>query len=221
MIYGDPMVDDLDAETLVRLSLLGEIETQCQWALDRLETIREKVKEVTTTSFVDGNRARWFRARDDTFASVQSFLTGASIVDSIVTGRGPPRPKGMPRVSESTRRWLREQLGVGPDFEIGGRVQRNSLIHIEERLIPWSKPGGMRGDFAITSIGVTDDAVLKQTLRALDPKTLQFAVVGETCSLGEVEKSLILIAEAARRVVRATLDGVNTTSQSSDSSPPS
>lgn len=201
--------DDLDTETLIQLSLLSEIETQSRWALAHLQTVIERLDRLRQTSFLGDNRRRWFRDRDDAYSSVQAFLTCASIVDSIISGSGPPPPRGLERVSDTTRSSVREQLHLPPGFVVGGRVQRNSLVHIEERLVEWARPGGLRGDFGTISIDGQNPVALRQTLRALDPWTLKFAVVGETCNLREIEASLRNVGEAARIAHERILDREN------------
>jgi hypothetical protein len=215
------MDDDLDAETLVTLSVLGEIEHQCAWALGQLAVVRNRLPKVQGGPMItEADRKAWFRARFELFGAIQAYLTCAGIADSLLTGKGPPPPRGRLGLSEEQRQRIQGHLRLPDGFEIGGRPQRNSLVHIEERLIPWSRPGGMRGDFAVLSIDRQHPEVLAQTLRVLDPSTLDFAVVGERCNLTEVEQSLRDLLTSAVAAHTRILDEVNARERSEAESGP-
>jgi hypothetical protein len=203
------MRDELDADTLVVLSALGEIENQCRWGLAELQVVRTRIPKLSLRGTTRRQWDRWFRNRHELFGAIQGFLTAAGIADSLVTGRGPPRPKGLVGISDQQRASIRESLGVSAGFEVGGRPQRNALVHIEERLVAWARPGGMRGDFAILGIDMQKPGALKECLRVFDRTTLQFGVVGEVCRLTKVEASLQQLLAASVSAHQRILAEVN------------
>ncbi len=210
------MVEDLDTDTLVELCILGEIARQCAWAIPHLDALRARLPELTrkrhTYRELTGRRGH----EEAAFREVQAFLTCASIADSLLTGRGPPRPRGLEGVTDAQRDTIRSELALPRDFVIGGRPQRNGLVHIEERVVPWSRPGNMRGDFFIATLSGQSETGLKQVLRALDPETLEFALLGEKCNLQEVEDSLIRLGAAAANAINRILTRVNAAEKGRD-----
>lgn len=202
------MTQDIDARTLVILSVLGEIENQCGWGLMQMEVLRSRIPGLTR-DITKEKWKKWERNRFELFGAIQAFLTCAGIVDSLVTGRGPPRPKGLVGVSDEERYQIRRELRIGEDFEVGGRPQRNSLVHIEERLVPWSRPGGLRGDFGVFRISTQNSTALSQTMRAFDRETFQFGVVGQVCSLRDIELSLVKLLKKATAAHNRILSEIN------------
>ncbi len=180
-----------DAETLLQACLLSEIRDQCVWAFYHFARMEENIAESKSSpppSDTD-SAARWLLCRSLVYAEAQAFLTCVAIVDGVIEGGVPP-PRGIERHSGETRRSLRQRLDLADDFKMPGRRQRNGLIHIAERIIPWSKPGRMRGDFYTGDIRTVPRNLAEQTLRALDFDTLRLAVLGDDCDLREVRRSL-------------------------------
>lgn len=193
------MADDLDADTLVQLSVLSEIELQCKWALQHLRILKEHASKLQMKR---GSRREWERMsanRSAVFREIQSILTCAGIADSLLTGKGPLRPKGLEGVSDAQRASIRAKLELPQEFVIPGRPQRNASIHIEERRVPWSRPGNLRGDMMMAPTRIADHPGNRQTLRAFSVNPLEFLVLGERCSLDGVESSLQLLGRAATR----------------------
>jgi hypothetical protein len=193
------VADDLDADTLVELSVLSEMELQCEWALQHLRILKEHASKLQMKRVSRRGRDRMFAERTAVFREIQSILTCAGIADSLLTGKGPPRPRGLEGVSDAQRASIRAKLNLPLDFVIPGRPQRNALIHIEERRVPWSRPGNMRGDMATAPTRIPDHPGNRQTLRAFSVNPLEFLVLGERCSLDDVEASLQLLGRAANR----------------------
>lgn len=209
------MTVDLDSDTVVVLTVLEELAIQCKWALARMNEVRDRlsnsdrIQRLPVGGPAQGHWDEWFQNRRELFGAIQSFLTCAGIADSLLTGRGPPRPRGWVGLSEEQRLTIRKELRLPEGFEIGGRPQRNSLIHIEERIVAWSSPGGMRGDFGIMGIDNQDPEVLRQILRVIDPKTLRFAVMGDVCSLNDVQESLRHVLASSSAAVGRIIDRVS------------
>jgi hypothetical protein len=197
--------EQLDPELLLQASLLTEIQLQCFWGMYHLTQLRDHIKKTREGPRPPGGWNEFLYHRSLVFAEVQSFLTCAAIVDSIVSGGAPP-PRGVVPVSPETRTAIRRRLGLGDEFEVPGRNQRNGLVHIAERIIPWARPGGMRGDFLTGIAKETTQAQLEGVLRALDFETLEFGVLGETCNLNEVESALRKLYDESERASGAVLD---------------
>ncbi len=199
------MADALDAATLVELSVLSAIELQCEWAVEHLRILKGHAGKLQMKR---GTRQEWnrmFAERSAVFREIQSVLTCAAITDSLLTGKGPPRPKGLEGVSKAQRASIRAKLNLPPDFVIPGRPQRNALIHIEERRVPWSRPGSMRGDMMTSPTRIPDHPGNRQTLRAFSVNPLEFQILGERCNLDDLEASLQLLRHAANRAADGVL----------------
>lgn len=209
--------EPLDPELLAEACLLSEIELQCVLAIYHYGQIRENARlarDATTAG--PGGRSDFTKMEYHkiiAFGEVQALLTCASIVDSIVTGRGPPPPKNIRPISRQTRNEIQRRLKLPADFAVPGRPQRNGLVHIAERILPWSQPGNVRGDLLTGIAPETTQAQLSQVLRALDFDTLKFAVLGEGCDLTEVGQSLIKLHSSAREAQDRILSELESKSQ--------
>ena len=195
---GTTTEEDLDPELLLEACLVDEIRLQCDWGEYHFAQLRQQVKSCRSHQRTKDFRD-FIRDRSLAFAEVQAILTCAAAVDSIITGRGPPPPKGMTPVSDHTRAELKRRLELEQDFEIPGRARRNDLLHIAERILPWSKPGELRGDFLTGIHPKMPKEMLQPVLRALDFDTLEFAVRGEKCQLTLVEAALQRLRRATSK----------------------
>ena len=204
------MADDLDADTLVMLSVLGEMELQCTWAQAHLESAKANLDEMFAVK-IPPARNVWKRRqyKSAVFREIQAFLTCAAIANSLLTGKVAPRPKGLQGTTPAQRNTIRAELALPEGFRIEGGPQRNALIHIEERLIRWAKPGGLRGDFYVSPREFPVILGDQQPLRAVGKVPFEFAVLGERCSLAEMEASLDFLRQAAGATHHKILDSIN------------
>jgi len=143
------------------------------------------------------------------FREAQAFLTCAGIAESLLTGVGPPSPRGLERITDERRASIRAKLHLPAEFTIAGRPQRNALLHIEERLVSWSKSGGLRGDFFTSPTVIPDVPAAVMILRAFGEQGLEFSIIGEKCKLSDVETSLRQLGRAAEIAVTRIIEEWN------------
>lgn len=214
-VSGRSYEEKIGTELFAQVSLIGEVRQQCEWAAYHFGSLRQNIAESTKRLGVR-EFGEYQRYRSLAFADVQAFLTCAAIVDSIVSGSGLPPPKGLEPVSPETRKAIRHRLELPADFQVPGRVQRNGLIHIAERVLPWSRPDRMRGDFLTGIHPEMTEEQLAEVLRALDFETLRFAVLGESCELSQVASALTQLHLASGSAIGELLKEMHRRGSASD-----
>ena len=203
------MRDDLDEDSLAILAVLGEIERQCRWALHHLKA----VETIGPSIRMKGGRApdlkRLMTVRDGLFRELQAFVTAAATAESLLSGGGSGRRRLVARMSKTQRSEMRRRLALTKVFDRRVKSHRETLFHIEGALIPWSRPGNMRGSEVTSPSVLIDHPLNKQVLRAYGANPPTFMVLGEKLDLKTTKELLVTLNQAAARAGSEILAEVN------------
>lgn len=179
---------------------VGEIKTQCQYALNAVAALNNALQLLRADASVDHNKLRFFHA--EVFRQTHSFLTHASNVSRLFW---PPTPKQRASESETDyqarigaldkiqrARCLRNLYRLDEDNCLSQRTLRDHLEHYDERLDHWRQTSVHRNIVSDT-IGPPNAIVgpaETDMMRWFDPTTNSFRFRGEVYNLQELASAI-------------------------------
>jgi hypothetical protein len=187
-------------DTFLKRIYVGEIKSQCQFALNAIGSLNHALKQVSGGIQVEQAQRMFFHS--EVFRQIHSFLTHASNVSRLLW---PPVPKQRETESDADYQAriqpqdkvqravsLRSLYGIDDGNGLKNRSLRDHLEHYDERLDDWRKTSVQRNIVSdmigpknsIVGIAPTD------AMRWFDPSTNNFYFRGEEYNLQALASSV-------------------------------
>jgi hypothetical protein len=184
-------------DDLARGAFLGEVESQCIFALNAWTHFAEALAAFEPVEHRE-SQAR-FETACEAFRAIHSFLTHAGCVSRLLW----PGPE---KRAQSRAAVLRGLVGVSPADAavLGQRDLRNHLEHYAERLDRWAASAPSRSYIHDVIAPYTPPAwaVERDIMRWYDPATQVYRFQGEIFDVAELHAALKRVLAGAREALR-------------------